>query len=116
MLARAVELDPRFSTAFAFLAHTHSQDYVNRWKANPERSLQLSYEQARQAVALDGTDPAARVALSSAHPWRREHDAAISEAKASIAVDPHYSLGPMMLGWAVHYAGRHSDDVRKRGG
>src|SRR3546814_6753987 len=61
--------------------------------SNPERSLQLSYEHARQAVALDGTDPAARVALSSAHLWRREHDAAIAEAKASIAVDPNYSLG-----------------------
>ncbi len=111
MFTRAIEIDPRFSTAFAFLAFTHSQDYINGWTASPERSLQLCYECARHAVALDGTDPAARVALSSAHLWRREHDAAIAEAKASVVLDPNYSLGHSLLGWAVHYAGRHEEAI-----
>ncbi len=111
MLARAIELEPRFSAAFSFLSYTHSQDYINGWTADPERSLQLCHEYARRAVALDATEPAARAALSSAYLWRREHEAAIAEAKASVALDPNYSLGHMLLGWAVHYAGRHEEAI-----
>ncbi|MGR9495965.1 hypothetical protein ACU8OJ_04160 [Rhizobium leguminosarum] len=32
LLQRAVELDPNFASAHAFLALTHGLDYLNRWR------------------------------------------------------------------------------------
>ncbi|TIQ92037.1 MAG: adenylate/guanylate cyclase domain-containing protein, partial [Mesorhizobium sp.] len=33
LLQRAIELDPMFASAHAFLALTHGLDYLNRWSA-----------------------------------------------------------------------------------
>ena len=35
LLQRAIELDPKFASAYAFLALTHGLDYLNRWSASP---------------------------------------------------------------------------------
>jgi adenylate cyclase len=113
MFERAIELAPRFSSAYSFLSFTHNQDYVNGWTKSPEHSQHLGYEFAQKAVALDGSDPTARVALGVAHLWMKEHDRAIGEAKASIVLDPNYSLGYMVLGWALHYAGEQEDAIDK---
>src|SRR5271166_3578293 len=40
LLRRAIELDPRFAPAFAFLGATHVIDYVNGWSASPSHELE----------------------------------------------------------------------------
>jgi adenylate cyclase len=109
MFERTVDLAPRYSPAYSFLAFTHNQDYVNGWTAHPEDSQEMGYQLAQQAVALDGSDATARVALGVARLWRREHEAAIAEAKASLVLDPNHAQGYFLLGWVLHYAGKQEE-------
>ena len=82
LLQRAVELDPKFASAYAFLALTHGLDYLNRWSASPAVSVEQAEEAARQAVALDDSDPWAHWALGLINLYMRRHDGAIGEVRA----------------------------------
>ena len=65
MLQRAIELDPNFAAAYAYLALAHMHEYVNRWSASPPRSLEQLQALAQRAVALDDSHPNAHFALGS---------------------------------------------------
>jgi adenylate cyclase len=45
--------------------------------------------------------------------WRRELEAAISEAKASLVLDPNHSPGFFLLGWALHYSGEQEEAIEQ---
>jgi adenylate cyclase len=60
---RAVELDPKFAPAYAFLVVAHVLDYMNRWSSPPSKSLEQAHEAATRSVALDDRDPYAHWAL-----------------------------------------------------
>ncbi len=105
MLARAIELDPRFVPAISFLAFAHVENYINRWSDSPDESLKLADELARRATALDDAEPMAHFALGSVHLWVKQHDQAIAEAETAIALDPNFAMGHILLGLISNYAG-----------
>jgi adenylate cyclase len=105
-LQRAIELDPNFAPAYAFLAAVYSREYLNQWSASPSLSLEQGHKVAQQAVALNDRDPSAHWALGSMYLWMRRHDAAIGELERAISLNPNFSLAHTLLGLALHYAGR----------
>jgi adenylate cyclase len=107
LLQRALELDPNFASAHAALAYTHQLDYVNRWHEPPELSLELLYELAQKAVALDDDDPDAHFTLGLACLWLRQLDRAIAEAQRALALDPNFANA--LLAMVLHYSGRSQD-------
>ena len=109
LLQRAVELDPKFAPAYAFLAAAHLHDYVNLWSESPARSLERAHELAQQAVVLDERYPYAHWALSISYMWMRRLDEAISEAERAISLDPNFALGHDSLGLTLCYAGRSEE-------
>jgi adenylate cyclase len=108
-LQKAIELDPEFASAHAFLALAHVLDYMNRWSASPPQSLQQAEEEAARAVALDDHDPYAHWALSIVNLYRRRHERAISEAERAIFLNPNSSEGHVGLGEALYYSGRSEE-------
>ncbi|ANK92523.1 MULTISPECIES: adenylate/guanylate cyclase domain-containing protein [Rhizobium] len=106
LLQRAVDLDPNFASAHAFLALTHGLDYLNRWSASPQRSIEQAEEAATLAVARDDNDPVAHWALSLVKLYSRQHDRAISEAERAIVLNPNFAEGRVSLGEALIYSGR----------
>ncbi|MBD9448115.1 adenylate/guanylate cyclase domain-containing protein [Rhizobium sp. RHZ01] len=109
LLQHAVELDPNFASAHAFLALTHGLDYLNRWSASPQRSIQQAEEAATLAVARDDSDPVAHWALSVVRLYSRQHDRAISEAERAISLNPNFAEGQVSLGEALLYSGRSEE-------
>ncbi|NEJ16230.1 tetratricopeptide repeat protein [Rhizobium leguminosarum] len=109
LLQRAVDLDPNFASAHAFLALTHGLDYLNRWSALPQRSLEQAEEAATLAVARDDSDPVAHWALSLVSLYLRQHDRAISEAERAIVLNPNFAEGQVSLGEALIYSGRSGE-------
>ena len=112
LLQRAIELDPNFAPAHAFLALTHGLDYLNRWSPSPPTSREQAEEVATRAVALDDRDPWAHWALGLVNLYLRRHDGAISEAQRAIVLNPNFAEGHVSLGEALHYSGR-SDEALK---
>ena len=109
LLQRAIELDPKFASAHAFLALTHGLDYLNRWSASPPSSIEQAEEAATRAVALDDSDPVAHWALGLVNLYTRRHDGAIREAERAIVLNPNFAEGHVSLGEALHYSGRSEE-------
>ncbi|AYG62298.1 adenylate/guanylate cyclase domain-containing protein [Rhizobium jaguaris] len=109
LLQHAVELDPNFASAHAFLALTHGLDYLNRWSASPQRSIEQAQDAATLAVARDDSDPVAHWALGLVNLYSRQHDGAISEAERTIVLNPNFAEGQVSLGEALLYSGRSEE-------
>ncbi|UWU13938.1 adenylate/guanylate cyclase domain-containing protein [Rhizobium sullae] len=112
LLQRAIELDPNFASAHAFLALTHGLDYLNGWSPSPPNSREQAEELARRAVALDDRDPRAHWALSIVELYSRRHDMAISEAQRAIILNPNFAEGHVSLGEALYYSGRADEALK----
>jgi adenylate cyclase len=109
ILTRATELAPGFAPAYAFLAAAHINDSISRWSSSPRQSLELGYQAALRAVALDERYPYTNWALALSQMWRRNHDEAIRAAKRSIELNPNFADGFTTLGIILHYAGRSEE-------
>lgn len=109
LLQRAIDLDPKFAPAHAFLAVTHALGYVNQWSQSPSKSLEQAIEAATRAVALDDRYPYAHWALGVVNLYLRRLDVAIREAERVIALAPNLAEGHESLGNALHYAGRSDE-------
>lgn len=113
MFEQAIELDPSFAAAYAWLAGSHLVDAVNQWSESVERSVKLHAELVRRAVALNDEDPFARVQQGFAYLMARQHESAIAEVEKAISLDPNFAHAYFDLAWALHYAGRPADAIEK---
>ena len=111
MLQHAIDLDPDFAPAYAFLALAHMLDYIDKRSDTPEESLQHAYRLAQRAVALDPHYPNAHHSLASVLMWLRRHDEAIAAAEQSLALDPNFADAEFFLGALLHYAGRSAEAI-----
>jgi adenylate cyclase len=109
LLHRAIELDPKFASAHAFLALTHGLDYLNRWSASPTASIEQAEEAATQAVTHDDSDPVAHWALGLVSLYTRRHERATSEAERAIVLNPNFAEAHVSLGEILHYSGRSGE-------
>jgi adenylate cyclase len=110
LFEEAIQLDPAFCLAHAYLAFTHSVQYVNRWSADPEESLKLAQKVVDRALTLDATEAEAHYVQGIIHLWHQKNvDQAIADAERAIALDPGFARGYGSLGAALHYAGRSEE-------
>ncbi|PDT51164.1 MULTISPECIES: adenylate/guanylate cyclase domain-containing protein [Sinorhizobium] len=109
LLQRAIELDPKFAPAYAFLAFANMLDYGNQWGPSSSTSMQQAEVFATRAVALDDRYPYAHWALGIVELYSRRHDVAIGAAKRLIALAPNLAEGYENLGYALHYSGRSAE-------
>jgi len=103
-LERAVESDPSYSTAWAFLCVAYLDEYRFLFNRRPD-PLNRALDAARRAVALDLTNQAAREALAEVYFHQGEIDAFVTEAEKAIALNPNNARTLAELGQNLHYAG-----------
>jgi adenylate cyclase len=88
MFERAIELDPKYSRAYADLAWSHSRDLLLEFSEDRRESKDRLFEAARRAVQLDDASSRARIFLATAYLWRNEHDMAVNEARRAVDLNP----------------------------
>jgi adenylate cyclase len=98
LFRRAIELDPRFAPAYAYLAGGQVIDYSNGWGTSPAQSLEEAQKTARQAVQLDDRNAYGLWALAMACLWARRYDEAVSAAEKVTAFSPSFAEGHTALG------------------
>ncbi|RWP17107.1 adenylate/guanylate cyclase domain-containing protein [Mesorhizobium sp.] len=106
LLQRAIELDPKFAPAYAFLAVANVLDYANQWSPSSSASLEQAEVCATRAVALDDRYPWAHWALGIINLYLRRHDVAIRESERTISLAPNLAEGHESLGTSLYYSGR----------
>ncbi|MGD2125229.1 MAG: adenylate/guanylate cyclase domain-containing protein [Desulfobacteraceae bacterium] len=110
MFERAVDSDPEFSAAYAYMGYTHWAEWSLGWSQDPE-SLERAFGLAQKAIALDDSLPEAHTILGEVYLWRKQHEQAIADLKRSVALNPNYADAIVGLGNVLNFAGRPEEAI-----
>lgn len=110
MFQNAIDLDTGFASAYVGLGSTYYEDWSHQWSLDPE-NLNLAFDLAKKAIALDKNLAEAHGLLGHVHTWRKEHEKAIAEKKKVISLDPNNALGYVDLAQVLIWADQSEDAV-----
>lgn len=111
LLRRAIELDPGFAPAYAFLAAAKVNDYASGWSASPEQGLEEADKAARSRCDSTKVTPFALWSLAGVSIWARRHVEAVEVAEKTVLYSPSFAEGYGMLGFILNYVGRSEEAV-----
>ena len=103
---KALEHDPDYSQAYACLGFAHIFDYQNRWTDDPDSSLLLAKQYARQAIDKDPNEPLARCVSAMAASLEKDLDQARSEIDVALSLNPNFALAHNLRGSNRVYSGQ----------
>lgn len=106
LLVKAMEIDPRFSRAYAGLSFNHFLHAFLNTDSEPEEHVRLSLEYAQQSVSLDSRDAMAHWVMGRALFLSREHDQALLSLDRALLANPNYAQGRYARGFVKNYAGK----------
>ena len=92
LFEKAIELDPQYAEAYAFLGSTYLAEWLFQWSPDPQ-NLERAFDLEQKALALDDSLPSAHLLLGKVYLWKKQHDQALAEAERAIALDPNNADG-----------------------
>jgi adenylate cyclase len=107
----AINLDPSYVSAWAWLALTYYYAAVRGWTDSPADYFKRAHEAIQKALNLDDKSAHAHSILGLIYLLKKEHDKAIVEQKKAISLDPNDSFNYGRLGQIMFYAGQFEDAI-----
>jgi adenylate cyclase len=114
LLGRAIALDPGYARAHALLGWATWWATLCYWQ-DTRAGYRLAAEQARTALALDASDPWARMVAGMCLSTAGQHERALVELQTALQLNPSFALGHTALGWALLRAGRFDEAIAETG-
>ncbi len=105
MFEKALELDPQYAEAYAFLGWTYFAEWAFQWSQDSQ-ALDQAFALVQRAVALDDSLAQAHATLGVVYLWKKQHDKAIAEEERAIALDANFAEAYTWLGDILKFAGR----------
>ncbi|MCG3200348.1 MAG: hypothetical protein NFCOHLIN_00200 [Gammaproteobacteria bacterium] len=109
---RAVECDPRYAGAHAWLARTHLFQFSMNWASDPAADLATGLEHARRAAELDDLLPFAHAILGWALLWSGDPRGAQLAGQRACALDPNNADAHLFLSITLAVTDRPGDGLR----
>ncbi len=106
LLERAVELDPDYASAWAWLGWLLSHEVRFLWTDDPDAVLARAAQCGDKALALDDGLAEAHMLLAFVHVLRRDFDEAIAQAERGVALGPSNADVVAVLALNLVWAGR----------
>ena len=110
MFRKAIELDPRYSDAYALLGYVLFSARINQWSHDPH-VLDQAMQLAQQSIALDNSNAAAYAMMSLLYADEKQSDLAIAAAERALAIDPNLAQGYASMGVAKTTSGKPSEGL-----
>lgn len=108
LFALAIDLDPQFAAAHAFLGYSHFSGAHQAFE-EPRYALELAREGALCALAIDERDPVAHLVLGRVLAGHGDYAEAVTELTAAVALNPSFSLAHYTLGSVLFLSGHHQE-------
>jgi adenylate cyclase len=89
MFQRAIELDPRYASAYVGLGKTNRDAYLHGWTEFPGQALEQAHDLAQKALSLDESNAAAHALLGDVYSRWGQYDLAIRELEWAIELNPN---------------------------
>jgi len=113
MFTRAVELDPEFAVAWAWLSQAHSSYYHNGLDRTAAR-LELAREAAERSLALDPNHSDAHLAMAKYQYWGlKDYDTAITWTESAASLRPGDVEIIQLFGWILRRLGRYEEAIQR---
>ena len=114
LLARAVQLEPRYAEAYTWLAEAELQRAAYGWIENPEEALRRTEEHARAALAINdpGSNARAHSMLGALHSFTGNFHAALAESERALALNPSDAFAHAQRGNVLLWLGRIEDSIK----
>ena len=108
MFRQAIELDPGFAAAYSYLAQAYSLAVENEWTDKRDKLIKLAVATARRGIEIDDELPFAHWSLARIYSrsYLGNLEESLEEFEKSIALDPNYADGYVMLASTQIYLGQ----------
>jgi adenylate cyclase len=113
MFEKAIELDPRYATAYVGLGRTHLALFQFGWTEFPARALQRTHYLAQKALSLEESNASAHALLGIVYRYRLQYDLATKELERAIELNPNNARSHAALGTVLNYTSRPDDAIDK---
>ena len=110
LYTRAIELDPRYASAYLGLGWTYLQSWQFLWTTDRE-SLERARELAEKATALNENLAGAYQMLGQVSLWMKQHDQALAQAERGVALAPNDPDGYETLAEVLAWSGRGEECI-----
>ena len=102
----ALQHDPNYSLAYACLGFGYMFDYQNRWTEDPDGSLPIAREYARQSIEKDPEEPLAHCVTAWCASLEKDLDRAATEIDIALSLNPNLALAHSLRGTIRTYSGQ----------
>ena len=107
----AIDIDPAFAGGYKGLAVAYIQAATVLQTHSQAEAYRSAEALARQAIALDGADAEAHLALAAAMLRHGDYEGALAEAEIALAMSPNLALAHGTLGEALIFSGRPKEGL-----
>jgi TolB-like protein/Flp pilus assembly protein TadD len=111
LLRKAIELDPGYATAYAWLADSYNAEYDAPWSEAPEEALSQALQTAQKAVSRDDGNSLAHLTLGAAYLSGRQYDLAEAQIERALALNPNEYWNYCLKGWFLALIGRSEEGI-----
>ena len=111
MYREAIALDPKYTTAYFWLAYAIDADLGMGWSKSRERDIERLFELSDKILALDDSSAQAHIVLSRFYVYVGKPDRAITEAEKAVDLDPNDADGYAFGGAALNQEKRYNEAI-----
>ena len=110
-LGRAIELDPNYAHAHAWMACVSGQAWLNGWCDNRSAFEQRIIDELQIALALDDNDADVHRILAALKLNFNEHDKAVYHQERALSLNPNSDLIVVQQGEVLTWLGRPEEGI-----
>ncbi|HSF92060.1 MAG TPA: hypothetical protein VLA51_07615, partial [Paracoccaceae bacterium] len=104
----ALRIDPQFAEAWAHLAQVYTYQVENHWVEDEPGTVQLAFDAANRAVAIDPDLPYAHFSMGRVYnrSFSDQVEKSIPSYERALELNPNYSDAKVFLGMAYTFEGQ----------